>query len=128
MALTTKDKEFLERLRVLLDDKQLRIELKDDGFLRMVLRQNYGDRVEQSFGVTRQGVRWRFSHIFNEQYVNALVTILLIESAFGTDLRHHAMAIAKQRAEFIAKATKVGSHTVPRRQTTHESRGEPVTE
>jgi hypothetical protein len=122
MPLTTKDKEFLEELRRLLEEKQLRIEIKDDGFLRMVLRQNYGDRIERSFGVTRQGVRWRFNHLFNEQYVNALTTILLIESTFGTGLRQEAMAIVRQRVELIQQAQKQGSHILQRRGTA-EMRG-----
>lgn len=104
MALTTKDKEFLERLRVLLDEKALSIDLKDDGYLRLVLRKNYGDKIERTFGVTRQGVRWRFNHIFNDRYVNALFTLLLVESAFGAGLRRHALSIARQRMDFRKRA------------------------
>ena len=60
MKLTLKDKAFLERLRALLDSKDLFIELKNDGLKRLILRQNYGDQIESAFGLTRQGVRWRF--------------------------------------------------------------------
>ena len=49
MKLTLKDKDFLERLRILLDSKDLAIELKNDGFKRLVLRQNYGDKIEIGF-------------------------------------------------------------------------------
>jgi len=116
MKLTTKDAAFLETLRKLLEEKQLRIELLEDVMKRLVLRQNYGDRVAASFHLTRQGVRWRFNHVFNQTYVNAYLTILLVESKFGTDLRHHAMAIAKQRAELRQKALKLGQLPVPRRE------------
>ena len=116
MKLTTKDAAFLETLRRLSDEKQLSIELKEDVLKRLVLRQNYGDRVAASFHLTRQGVRWRFNHVFNQMYVNSLITILLVESNFGTDLRHHAMAIAKQRAELRQKALKLGQLPVPRRE------------
>ena len=116
MKLTTKDAAFLETLRKLLEEKQLRIELLEDVMKRLVLRQNYGDRVAASFHLTRQGVRWRFNHVFNQTYVNAYLTILLVESKFGTELRHHAMAIAKQRAELRQKALKLGQLPVPRRE------------
>ena len=57
MKLTLKDKDFLEHLRALFDSKDLSIELKKDGLKRLVLRQNYGDRIEAAFGMTRQGVQ-----------------------------------------------------------------------
>ncbi|MBZ0148040.1 MAG: hypothetical protein K8F62_10935 [Pseudorhodoplanes sp.] len=99
MRLTQKDKEFVETLRRLIDEKQLRIELLDDGVKHLVLRQNYGDKIEQAFGMTRQGVRWRFQRLFNQIYVETYERILWIESTFGTELRAHAVAIAKERAE-----------------------------
>ena len=49
MKLTLKDKDFLERLRILLDSKDLAVELKYDGLKRFVLRQNYGDKIEGAF-------------------------------------------------------------------------------
>ncbi len=116
MPLTTRDKEFLERLRGLIDEKELRVELRDEISPRMVLRQNYGDRIERAFGVTRQGVRWRFGHVFNDLYVNALVTVLLVESAFGTGLRQDAMTIARHRADLAREARKQGLATFARRQ------------
>lgn len=114
MALTRKDKEFLAELRRLMDEKQLRVELKDDGRLRLVFRQNYGDKVEKAFRVTRQGVRWRFNHVFNDMYVNALVTLLLVESQFGTELRQQAMAVARRRVELHRKAESLCATVPPR--------------
>lgn len=113
MSLTRKDKEFLAALRSLMDERQLRVELKDDGMLRLVLRQNYGDRIQKTFGVTRQGVRWRFNHVFNDIYVNALVTLLLVESQFGTELRQQAMEVARRRAELYRKAQRVTADRPP---------------
>lgn len=114
MKLTVKDAEFLVRLRGLLDERQLRIELKDDGVKRLVLRQNYGDKIEGAFSMSRQGVRWRFQRLFNEIYVSAYTTVLWVESNFGTELRESAMAIAKERAEMRRKAIRAGSIPVPR--------------
>jgi len=114
LKLTSKDAAFLEALRTLLQEEQLRIELKEDGLKRLVLRQNYGTAISRHFKMTRQGVRWRFNHI-TEIYVSAYLTILTIESLFGTELRHHAMAIAKQRAELRQRAQKLGKLTLPRR-------------
>jgi hypothetical protein len=108
MRLTLKDKDFLERLRILMDSKDLAIELKYGGFKRFVLRQNYGDKIENAFKMTRQGVRWRFQRLFNEIYVNAYLAIFWIESNFGTELRQKALEIAIERVEFRKKALKIG--------------------
>jgi len=99
MKLTQKDKEFIEELRKQLEEKYLRITLEDDGLKHLVLRQNYGDKIETAFGTSRQGVRWRFQRLFNKIYVSAYETILLIESSFGNELRASAMEIAKERVE-----------------------------
>lgn len=100
MKLTSKDKEFLERLRLLLDERDLRIELKHAyGDKRLVLRGNYGDRIERAFGLTRQGVRWRFQRLFNQIYAEAYETIFWVESTFGVELRSMVMEVAHQRAE-----------------------------
>jgi len=115
MKLTEKDKEFLDRLRALCEEKDLSIEIKADGFRRMVLRGNYGDKVESAFGVTRQGVRWRFQRLFNEVYVDAYQTIYMVESQFGTSLRPMALEIAKERVELHRKAHKMGLSAVYRR-------------
>jgi hypothetical protein len=107
MKLTVKDKDFLERLKALLAEKELAIELRQDGLKRLVLRQNYGDKVEKSFGMSRQGVRWRFYRLFNEVYVSAYETIYFVESSFGTELRQMAMEIARERVELRKKAQKI---------------------
>ena len=107
MKLTHKDKDFLEHLKPLLEEKELTIELKKDGLKRLVLRQNYGDKVEKSFNMSRQGVRWRFYRIFNEIYVEAYEIIFWVESHFGTDLRQMAMEIARERVELRKKAQKI---------------------
>ena len=112
MKLTSKDKEFLEKLRVLFDEHELSIEPKRDGVTRLVLRKNYGARVETHFGMTRQGVRWRFQRLFGDIYVNAYITILWVESNFGTQLRNDAMAIARERMELYRKAVQNGSLSI----------------
>ena len=85
MRLTLKDKDFIERLRSMLDSKDLSIELKYGGLKRMILRKNYGTKVESYFGMTRQGVRWRFDRLFNHIYIDAYLAIFWIESNFGTE-------------------------------------------
>ena len=97
MKLTRKDKEFLETLRKLMESKDLWVELKPDQPSRMVLRGTYGEKVYEAFRMTRQGVRWRFWRLFNDIYVSAFETILLIEKVFGTELRDHAIRISRER-------------------------------
>ena len=116
MKLTLKDKEFLERLKPLLDSKDLNIELKKEGLKRFVLRQNYGDKIGASFNMSRQGVRWRFHRIFSEIYVSCYEALYVIESLFGTELRRKAMEIAKERVELRKKAQKIGGFDFFRRE------------
>jgi len=116
VKLTNKDKDFLERLKAYLIRKELVIELKDDGIKRLVLRKNYGDKVERAFKMTRQGVRWSFHRLFNEIYVNAYVTVYWIETKFGTRLRGKALEIAKERIELRKRAQKMGFFDVSRRE------------
>ena len=116
MKLTQKDRDFLERLRLLLESKDLSVEMKEDGYKRLVLRQNYGEKVENCFRMSRQGVRWRFWRLFNEVYVSAYETIYLMESCFGTQLRQQALAIAKERVEMRKKHLQMGDSDVCRRQ------------
>lgn len=97
MVLTEKDKQFLERLRELLESKDLRVELRPDQPSYMVLRGNYGDKVDQAFHMTRQGVRWRFHRLFNDVYVSAFSTILFVEKTFGPQLRDYAVRISRER-------------------------------
>jgi hypothetical protein len=122
MKLTQKDKAFLERLRRLLDEEDLSVQFHESGVKRLVLRQNYGTRVESCFGMTRQGVRWRFEHLFNDIYPSAYETILFIESHFGTGLRQAAMAMARQRWELRKRAQEAGQTDLSRRETAPRGR------
>jgi hypothetical protein len=63
----------------------------------MVLKGTYGQKIHETFRVTRQGVRWRFQRLFNGVYVEAFLTILMIEKIFGTQLRDYAIRISKER-------------------------------
>ena len=110
MKLTIKDKEFLERLRALMEEKELWVDLKADGIKRMVLRGNYGSRIETLFGMTRQGVRWRFQRLFNDIYVSTYETIFVVEKSFGAGLRHYAMDIARERWELRQRLKAGGRH------------------
>ena len=116
MKLTNKDRDFLERLNPLIEARALSIELKEDGIKRLVLRQNYGNKIEKAFNMTRQGVRWRFNRLFNEIYVSTLEAIYWIESHFGSELRSQALEIARERVEIRKKARKMGFFEVPRRE------------
>ncbi len=122
MKLTNKDKDFLRTLRRLLDERQLRIELSEDGLSHFRLRQNYGEHVETQFGMTRQGVRWRFNHVLNEVYVEALTAVLMIESEFGTGLRQQAISIARERIELFQQAKKRAEILLPRREDASQTR------
>lgn len=115
MKLTLKDRAFLEKLKALLNENDLWIELKEDGFKRLVLRNNYGLHIQARFGITRQGVRWRFQRLFNDIYINAYLTIFWIESNFGTELRQKAIAIAKEQVELRKKVQKMSQIDIPRR-------------
>jgi hypothetical protein len=121
MKLTEKDKDFIEKLKSLVESKDLSIELINNGILRLVLRQNYGDRIKSEFKMTRQGVRWRFQRLFNEVYLNAYLTIFWIESNFGVGLRNKIIEIAKQRVELRRKAQKTGFSPACRRENTSKS-------
>jgi len=63
----------------------------------MVLKGTYGQKIHKTFRVTRQGVRWRFQRLFNLVYVEAFLTILMIEKIFGTQLRDYAIRISRER-------------------------------
>ncbi len=97
MKLSQKDKEFLERLKHLLDREVVWVERTYETPLRFVLRGNYGDHVEGKFRLTRQGVRWRFWRLFNDLYVSAYETIIFIEKHLGTHYRQDALVIAHAR-------------------------------
>ena len=95
--LTDKDKTFLEKLKKLMDSKNLWVELKPDYPSRMVLKGTDGEKIHRTFGVTRQGVRWRFQRLFGQVYVEAFLTILMIEKSFGIQLREYAIRISRER-------------------------------
>ena len=80
-----------------MESRDLRVELKPDTPSYMVLRGTYGERVHDAFRISRQGVRWRFHRLFNDVYVSAFETILLIEKSFGSHLRDHAIRISRER-------------------------------
>jgi len=124
MKLTQKDKEFLEKLRNLIESHDLWIELRPDRPSYMILRGTYGQKVHETFRMTRQGVRWRFARLFNDVYVNAFETILFIERIFGPQLREHAIRISQERHALRQEALKTGFQSadtlVPRRETPQE--------
>jgi len=108
LALTEKDKEFLEKLKAMMESKDLSVELRHDEPGHMVLRGTYGEKIHKTFRMTRQGVRWRFGHIFNRAYVEAFETILMVEKNFGVQLRDYAIRISRQRYALRQKAQQSG--------------------
>jgi hypothetical protein len=74
----------------------------------MILKGTYGDKIHETFGITRQGVRWRFHHLFSQAYVKAFETIMFIEKIFGTQLRDYAIRISKERYALRQKALQTG--------------------
>lgn len=104
MGLTEKDKEFLEELARLMESRDLSVELQAGMPSYMILRGTYGQKVAKAFRVTRQGVRWRFHHVFNKIYVEAFETVLMIEKTFGTRLRDFAICISRERHAARRKA------------------------
>jgi hypothetical protein len=111
MKLSQKDKEFLERLKELVDREVVWIERTYDTPSHFVLRGNYGDQVERRFRLTRQGVRWRFWRLFNDMYVSAYETIIFLERHLGTNYRQDALVIAHARFELRQRALKDLSFT-----------------
>jgi hypothetical protein len=95
--MSEKDKVFLEKLRKLIDSKDLRVELRCGQPSYMILKGTYGEKIHKTFGVTRQGVRWRFQHLFGKKYVESFETIMFIEKIFGSRLRDYAIRISKER-------------------------------
>ena len=84
-------------MKILTESKDLWVELKPDEPCYMVLKGTYGEKIHKTFRVTRQGVRWRFQRLFNQVYVEAFLTILMIEKIFGTQLREYAVRISKEK-------------------------------
>jgi hypothetical protein len=121
VKLTQKDKEFLEALKRLMESKELWVELRAGKPSYMVLRGTYGDRIYETFKMTRQGVRWRFQRLLGDIYISAFESILVIEKTFGTQLREHAMRISRERYELRQQITENGFQSadtlIARRQT-----------
>jgi hypothetical protein len=102
--MTEKDKEFLTKLKKLMDSKDLKVQLAPGEPSRMVLKGTYGENIHKTFGVTRQGVRWRFQHLFGQAYVRSFETIMFIEKIFGSQLRDYAIRISKEKYQLRQKA------------------------
>lgn len=93
-------------MKKLTESKDLWVELKPDEPSYMVLKGTYGEKIHKTFRVTRQGVRWRFQRLFNHVYVEAFLTILMIEKIFGTQLREYAIKISKERDKLRQESQK----------------------
>lgn len=106
--MSEKDKVFLEKLKKLVDSKDLRVELKPGRPSYMILKGTYGEKIHDTFGVTRQGVRWRFQHLFGRKYIEAFETIIFIEKTFGSQLRDYAIRISKERYALRQKSLETG--------------------
>jgi len=106
--MSEKDNIFLEKLKKLMESKDLWVELKPGEPSHMVLKGTYGDKIHETFGVTRQGVRWRFHHLFSRAYVQAFETIVFIEKVFGAQLRDYAIRISKERYALRQKTLQAG--------------------
>lgn len=91
-----------------MDSKDLWVELKPAEPSYMVLRGTYGEKIHKTFGVSRQGVRWRFQHLFGEAYIRSFETIMFIEKIFGSQLREYAIRISKERYALRQKALQPG--------------------
>jgi len=114
MKLTEKDKAFLENLKKLIESKDLWVELKPNRPSYMILKGTYGEKIHKTFHMTRQGIRWRFYRLFNQVYVEAFETILMIEKTFGTQLREYAVKISKERYALRRKIQNEGFQTATR--------------
>ena len=91
-----------------MESKDLWVELKPSRPSYMVLKGTYGEKIHKTFRITRQGVRWRFYRLFNQVYVDAFSTILMIEKIFGTELREYAVSISKERYELRQECLSKG--------------------
>ena len=87
------------------------VELKPGKPSYMVLKGTYGEKIHDTFRMTRQGVRWRFQRLFNQVYVEAFLTILMIEKTFGTQLWEHAVKVSRERYQVRQEAVGEGFRT-----------------
>ena len=106
--MTDKDKIFLAKLKKLMDAMDLSVELRPGEPSRMILKGTYGEEIHKTFGVTRQGVRWRFHHLFSQGYVRAFETIMFIEKIFGSQLREYAIRISREKYALRQKVLQTG--------------------
>ena len=109
-------------MKKLMDSKDLRVVLKPGEPSSMVLKGTYGENIHTTFGVTRQGVRWRFQHLFGQAYVQAFETIMFIEKIFGSQLRDYAIKISKERYGLRQRALQRGFETEPNPESLAESK------
>ena len=98
----------MENLKNLIELKDLWVELKPGKSSYMVLKGTYGEKIHKTFRMTRQGVRWRFYRLFNQVYVDAFSTILMIEKVFRIQLREYAVKISKERYELRQEVLSQG--------------------
>ena len=112
--ISEKDKVFLEKLKKLMESKDLRVELKPGQPSCMILKGTYGEKIHKTFGVTRQGVRWRFQHLFGQKYIEAFEMIIFIEKIFGSQLRDYAIRISKERFVLRQKVPQTGFEDRPK--------------
>ena len=98
----------MENLKNLIESKDLWVELKPGKSSYMVLKGTYGEKIHKTFRMTRQGVRWRFYRLFNQVYVDAFSTILMIEKVFRIQLREYAVKISKERYELRQEVLSQG--------------------
>jgi hypothetical protein len=108
MKLTEKDKQFLENLKRLMESHDLSVELRAGQPSYLVLRGTYGDKVHEAFGMSRQGVRWRFQRLLGDVYVSAFESILFVEKTLGSQLRDHAVRISQERYELRQRLREAG--------------------
>lgn len=105
--------------------RDLWVELRPDRPSYLILRGTYNQKINDVFGMTRQGVRWRFQRLFNNVYVSAFETILFIERIFGLQLREHAIRISQERYALRQKWQESGFQSAnsleSRRQATKKS-------
>jgi len=93
------------------------VELKPGRPSYMVLKGTYGEKIHETFKMTRQGVRWRFQRLFGSIYVEAFETILMVEKVLGTQLREYAVRISRERYALRNEVNNSGFRTadeVPR--------------
>jgi hypothetical protein len=105
-----------------MESRELWVELKLGKPSYIVLKGTYGEKIHKMFRMTRQGVRWRFYRLFNQVYVEAFETILMIEKTFGTQLREYAVRISQER--YAVRQETLRTEFVSASQTSQEKSGQ----